>query len=543
MSSNLPASRTARALVARIGVNEDERGFALLSAIVFMVVMAGLSVVLLSAVLGQIIPANIAQKNTLTISSAEAGLQASVGLFRTAAAPPDATGKIYGDPTKLPCSFTGNANGQADGITYTVAISYFLTNPIGQTSAWKADPTNLLGCWTTGTPLGVTNGVRVTTQPNFALVSSRGDAPAIPGVGTTSASSRSLSAVYQFQVSSLNIPGGRIYDRNKAFCLQAASATAGSLVTFQPIAACTTTSANDASQLWIYDTDWKIKLASSTVAPAIPLCITGPAKDGQATQSALLQACKDAADPARWNQLWSWTGAYSWVGQKKTIADGPSGYCLATGFADGSALGGKPLLVATSCNGTFAPSSAVGAGAAGYVTNQMVNYKEFGRCADVTNENITYPFMISYPCKQDPTGTGTYLLWNHKWHYTEAAAGYAGGSPGPIYVTLPSGVNMCLQTPATGSGSSYPTFQACDATNANQNWKRYNDTGDYTTSYLFTDTSGRCLSVSDESAPADLYNGYSKIIVAVCNTHYDQKWNAPSVTTNASVSGYREVAP
>lgn len=47
---------------------------------------------------------------------------------------------------------------------------------------------------------------------------------------------------------------------------------------------------------------------------------------GAAIEDAQLQACR--SDFTRWNQLWSWTGDYSWVGQNPDIASGPSNYCL-----------------------------------------------------------------------------------------------------------------------------------------------------------------------------------------------------------------------
>ena len=61
------------------------------------------------------------------------------------------------------------------------------------------------------------------------------------------------------------------------------------------------------------------------------------------------------------------------------------------------------------------------------ITKQIVNFKEFGRCADVTGANINNAdtpgeFNIVYPCKQDPVGAG--LAWNHKWYYNSPTVGY-----------------------------------------------------------------------------------------------------------------------
>ncbi|MEO8093951.1 MAG: hypothetical protein ABI632_03355, partial [Pseudolysinimonas sp.] len=365
----------------------DEKGVALLTAILFTILMASISVILVSVVLAQTTPSYIAQKSTKTIYAAQAGLQTALGLIRSASAAPDYAGHVYGDPSHLPCSLTGNVSGASDSITYSVTISYFTTDPTGTTAAWQS--ANKMAC---------TSGSGVATTPKYAAISSQGVAPAIPNVTNAATGNRFLSAIYSFKVTNVNIAGGRIYDYNKGYCLDAVTATAGSLVRFLAAASCT----NDALELWVYDTDYEIKLASTLAGGAAGLCITGPVTYGGATQDALLQACKAKTDVARWNQLWSWTGSDAWVGQNQTISAGYSGACLATGYSAGTALTGKYVRVSTGCNGAFAPTSQVGAGAAGYNTHQIVSYKEFGRCADVTGENINATYMISYPCKQDP---------------------------------------------------------------------------------------------------------------------------------------------
>ena len=50
----------------------------------------------------------------------------------------------------------------------------------------------------------------------------------------------------------------------------------------------------------------------------------------------------------------------------------------------------------------WAPDAAVGAGAAGPLTTQIVNFSQFGRCIDVTNQDVTSTFLIVWPCKQAP---------------------------------------------------------------------------------------------------------------------------------------------
>jgi hypothetical protein len=522
---------------------ENERGVALLSAIIFIIIMAGISVVLLSAVLGQIAPANNAQKGTRTIYAAQAGLQTTLGLLRSAAAAPDSQGLVFGSPSKLPCAtaaapLTGNVDALSNGVTYSVQIIYFNDDPTGKLPIWQNDPLNQTSC----------AQLQAGIPPSYAMLMSTGHAPMYSGVADSSPGDRKLSAIYKFKASNVNIAGGRIYDYGNQYCLDAAAASSNNgTMTFQPLGRCN----DDPNQLWVYDTDYKIKLASSIQAGA-PLCITGPAREGDSTQDATLQPCRSTTDPARWNQLWSWTGAYSWVGQKQDIASGPSNYCLATGKPNGSNITNKRLQVSTGCNGQFAPSTRVGAGAAGFTTHQLVNYQEFGRCADVTNEQIGYPFMISYPCKQDPSGLPNlpFLKWNHKWYYSEPTAPVTSPvTPPPTQVSTTilvnvsndlavSSSNYCLETPDTGTGSTYPVFRTCTG-GVRQSWTRVGVAADYLGSYLLIDSNDHCLT-ADPSNPFNL--SYSKITVATCTGSLAQKWNAPAAVGSSTVGGYREVS-
>ncbi|MEO7123227.1 MAG: hypothetical protein ABIY53_08720 [Lacisediminihabitans sp.] len=521
-------TRLRDALVARMR-GDSESGVALLSAIMFMVIMAGISVVLLSTVLGQIVPSNLAQRNTKTIYAAQAGVQASLAMLRSASAPADASGKVYGDPSKLLCSLTGSVDAQANGLSYVATIKYY-----------NADPTKITGA---ANPQIACNAAGVSAKPKFAQISSQGTADPVAGVSSTPTGSRSLSAVYSFQITNINIPGGRIFDGNNNYCLEAMSASAGANIKFTSKGNCV--KAKEANQLWVYNTDYEIALASTTIAGSTPLCITGPKNAGEATQNATLTVC--AAQ--QWNQLWSWTGDYTWQGQNTDITKGYSSYYLAGTFAEGSYL-----QVSTSRNGTFNPLAAVGAGAASAKTLQIVNYLEFGRCLDVTNEQTGSAFMISYPCKQDPSGQGNpagtqNLNWNHKWFYTEPTppAGNPTGPTTPLTQTISVLYNndpaqrFCLQTATNSSGPKYPVLRGCNGSSL-QNWTRVNNTGTYANSYLFVDSSGLCLSVGTD--PSDLFGTpaiISKIVVATCDNSLAQKWNAPAATVGGSVGSYQEV--
>jgi hypothetical protein len=512
----------------RVALRSNESGVALLTSIFFMILAAGLSVVLLSAIISQAAPAIAAAKNTRTVYSAQAGLQTVLGLIRSSGST-DATGHVFGSPALLPCKSSGlsvasgRVNASGVGAYYTVTVDYFTSDPANTTDTWRSS--NRIPC---ASLLSVPPVV-----PKYAYVYSGGKDAAAPA--TPLDGDRSLSAIYKFKVSNVNISGGPIYNSNGQFCLEAVTAVAGSQVKFVTGTPCP----NGALDLWTYSTDYQLELASTTVGGLPGLCISDPRTGSDSsTLAAVLQACRLPADAARWNQLWSWTGDYSWRGQKNPFTNGPSNFCLSPNMPDGSNLSGRYLYVKNGCNGTFAPSSSVGAGAAGYATHQLVNYAEFGRCADVTNEQIASSFMISYPCKQDPTGTGVYLKWNHKWYYDEPPVGTATMGPQPIYVLDSSGTQKCLTTSPGASGHGDVTFNNCTSS-ALQRWTRVNDTGDYAGSYLMIDDAGRCL-FTDTS---DLFNTfYSKVRVTACNGSLAQKWNAPPVYVDSNFGGYREIA-
>ncbi len=218
---------------------------------------------------------------------------------------------------------------------------------------------------------------------------------------------------------------------------------------------------------------------------------------------------------------------------------------------DGTSPIGHFLQVSTDATSTLAPTALVGAGGAYYNTHQLVNYLEFGRCADVTNEVIDYAYMISYPCKQDPTGGTSYITWNQKWYYCEpsdATATCSGVNPTAqqIYVYYQDSASQkrCLQTPLTTAGNFYPIFTTCATSGtlkAQQTWSRVYNSGTYLTSYLLTDEYGRCLGANS----SDLFSTspvISKLTVSTCNGADYQKWNAPATFVDSTVGGYREIS-
>jgi len=500
-------------LARNVRTDRAENGVALMSTILFMFLLGGLSLVLLSTILTQLNASYGATKSTRTVNASQAGLQAGLAIMRSAASDDPLT-PGFGDRSKLPCTvLTGSVDGENADVKYSVSFKYY-----------EDDPATVGAGEITCVP-----GSGPSEQPRYVVVTSEGQAPSRAGVDDAEGN-RKVAATYQFRVTNINIPGGRIFNFDKTKCLEAEGTSANSRIRFVPAAQCANTAKDDV-QSWIYDTTYQIKLASSTVGGGDELCITDPNPTSSSVRDARLQKC--LTNSTRYTQLWSWTGDHSWRGQKNPISNGVSNTCLRSADAR--------LTVDDSCNGGFAPTAAAGAGAAGKATNQIVNYKEFGRCLDVTGENIDATYMIAYPCKQDPTTGQTYLKWNHKWYYSEPPVGQTSLADQQIvvqYLDKPTD-RRCLQAPQDGDGwGAYPRFKACNASNAHQKWTRVQKASDYASSYVFTDYRGRCLTAD---ATDTLDGNWSKITVTACTGSTAQKWNAPSTANDAEFGDFKEI--
>ncbi len=197
--------------------------------------------------------------------------------------------------------------------------------------------------------------------------------------------------------------------------------------------------------------------------------------------------------------------------------------------------------------GLVQPEPQVGAGAASFQTSQLVNYKEFGRCADVTNMTTSFRYMILYPCKQDPSG-GSKLAWNHRWYYG-AETGVAAEPDGASGLSRGSG--CASRTTRTGRRASprrhrdpnppTSTFRSCDST-PSQAFTRYYATGSYTSSYTsWRATAAACRS-GRSSRPATTASTGSTMVLETCDGGPAQKWNAPPTALEPSVSRQLETS-
>ena len=124
-----------------------------------------------------------------------------------------------------------------------------------------------------------------------------------------------------------------------------------------------------------------------------------------------------------------------------------NGYCISSNPYNNPVVGG--FLYEQGCTGgfdteTWNPDTQVGAGAAGNNTQQLVNYLEFGRCLDATDQDPNHAWMIDYPCKQAPDPAK--ITWNQRYTYNSTAKTIS------TYDTA-NGTTYCLTAPATMSGT------------------------------------------------------------------------------------------
>lgn len=511
----------------RPGADGDE-GAALLTVIMLMFIVGALSVLVLGAVVSQVRPTVATQESSRTVFAAEAGVQTALSQIRSATS--SSTGQ--GDRRALPCTVSGSVDGTGGRVTFTATVGYYSANPTGQSDTWLASPDNQLTCTTPGGP---------TKTPSFAVVHAA-------GADTTSGvlvKGRELQAVYTFNVVNQNVAGGLLMSGQGGACLQADSGTEGSLVHYVDQSACR----SDAPlQQWVYDTGYHLALAGSvatttsgSTTTSSALCLTRPLSSAT-DRTVTLQRC--TVDSRSGPQLWTYEGGSRFRSQTDDNSD-YGDECLGSG-QHGNPVG-RNLVSTRDCSsngndyGSFIPEAKVGAGAASMRTSQIVNFLQFGRCMDVTYENIFMDRMIVYPCKQDPSGRDR-VFWNHKWFYgsengVAAEPDGAVGASTRIRVVVPDGTTYCLTTPVSTAPPSYPVFRSCDGSSS-QRYTRTYDTGDLATSYQFRTSDGRCLSIDPVRAAGTTI---SSIVAAPCTGGAEQKWNAPADAQDTSLTAQTEV--
>ena len=304
MTPSIDASRTSA----------KESGAAMVTTLIAIMLTATLSMIMLAVIMNQVVPTSYLQTSSQTIYAAEAGINAVVGQIRTSESVATPLG-VYGDTASLPCESApvmGTVGGATSDLRYEAVIRYYREDPTGQTEAWL--DANKITCAVGSGPV---------QNPVFALITSIGIGAPVPGL-TGVSGDRTLQAVYEFQVTNSNIPGGLIFNQaddaasDRQFCLEAQGLTPGAYVRYAPVAEC---GDDPDHQLWIYAESYQLKLASTTVESSglQPLCITRPSSGAMGLVT--LELCKATTDSARWNQLYSYNGILGFTAENKYITD------------------------------------------------------------------------------------------------------------------------------------------------------------------------------------------------------------------------------
>lgn len=486
-------------------------------AMLVVTVALALSATMVPIVVRQIKATQNYDQRGAALDAAQAGLDVMMARVRAAS---DALQNGYLENIP-PCNMTGTVGATGGGIksTYTVTVAYYFLD--GSTATNCA----------------------VNSVPTSATVSS---------AGTSGKVTRTLTATYVFSTSNTNIPGGQIKisstTLSTAQCLDAgglASPAAGTPVTIQ---ACN----GSGQQQFGYTADLYLKLiySESSSAPSGTCLFAAYPRTSGAT-AVVFQPCPATR---QWKFQWALDGSSVFhATTTSTAADltqpttttpkSDSNFCMNI-RTPGSSSDHAVVLAGCGASGTknvFYSAPGVGAGMAGDATNQLVNYKQFSRCLDVTSKSTGSTYMIAWFCKQDP---GALVDFNQQWVHPVPVLPDIYKT-GPIIVNNTNANsnanngnannNYCLKSPGVVTSTSWVTVVSCkDAVTQAQaalTWKVYHDTGDYGTSYRILDYKGNCLQPTEQgTGVANNYHsdGTSKVLVATCSTAEIQKWNAPA---------------
>jgi len=528
-------------------------------ALLITLVGVTLSASLTSLVVGQLTDSRRAADRTAAVAASQAGLDAGLARIRASV-----TGTA-GDATKLPCtSLAGNLTALAGTSTatpprYALSIGYFLVDPstmIGDLAP-IGDLTNLhrLVAGTTTvtsllTSLGqtVTNTAGLTSAVSSAVGCVDGALPQVPlygllrSSGTVGGTTRTLYAIYTFRTTEETIPGGHVVIAGSGgiYCLGAGNASPAAGYAVLAVLC----SSSDKQTKFIYPKNLSLSLSLSRSTTSYPygLCITAASQANNVP--ARFQACAATKSST---QQWSYeVNAQTYYGTSDGVNS--SGFCLNM-QTPGLALSPIVLKNGGSCGTAgvagraMVPDAEVGAGAAGVNTGQLVNYKEIGRCLDLTNEDPTgswftsrglAPALITYPCKQTFSGS---VYWNHKWTGPTIPAG-SYQVTGQVYTSPNAGSKYCLKSP--GATGGYVWVASCTIGGSALQWTVYGGAPLAADAYQITDQYGHCLEAAGSLGSAYLFLGWSEVITVTCDGSAIQKWNVPASFGAGPLKGMHE---
>ena len=511
-------------------------------AMLLIVVGLSLSGLLASAVAMQITGTRSTVHSSEALDAAQSGIDVALGQIRLAVT------DGAGDPAKLPCGPLSGSVNPATQQSYRVEVYYLRTQPPAGDVSWAQS--NKMIC--AGAHL---SGAET---PVYVLLSSTGRAS---NTADTNAP-RTVTATYTLHSKSReNVAGGLVHvlgQNNPDLCFSAPGTTppAGAALTLQVC------DSNDDKQKFAYVSNLNLVLVASRADGSRGMCLDAPPVHGE---QVVFRPC---ADPTVERQQWSLNDRANFEGTRNAARDQQCFHVVSPGIAGSTivlhASADDPAGVSQydkACGDeytvtrSFQPDPAVGTGGAGAKINQLVNFQQFGRCFDVSGNDVNEHYMVIWPCKQSPSGV---VQWNQVWHLPAIPD---GGSSGTGIIWLHSDQDnrdYCLSSPGRlnpdrydPSTASYPKLVTCDPTapaTAATTWTRRGATGVFTTAYRIETTYGAPPGSSWCLAPTDTSFDYwytgnrdvSKGTLAVCDGSRGQKWNADPMVLSSAVSDVSE---
>jgi hypothetical protein len=290
-------------------------------------------------------------------------------------------------------------------------------------------------------------------------------------------------------------------------------------------------------QQFFYDSNLSLRLARSMVtAPPNGLCVSM----STTSKAVTMEPCLSAG--SSFVQQWTLNANAAFVATPGTpsvcLAVRPTGTNIVTTPC-------KPINTYDS-TGSWLPTPSVGTGAAGAANKQLVNFSQFGRCAQVAGQTAptsdTKPFIL-YPCEQHALAVPSAVPWFQQFSYNSSGRWEMTTNPA-------DSKKYCLTSQGVVN-KPVLVLECAAAANPNllQKWTDYGAANQATASqwsygqrYRIVDHNGLCMSLNPtpgaNAAFVDPITSqyYSKITSETCNGSAPQKWNAapPDQSTTRS---------
>jgi len=572
------AEKISRRYREHLGLRDEQGMMMMTVTLVLITILSIIAFTITAQAIGQFgLTSNVSNRNG-ALEGALSGVQAVVANIRAAAQ------DGYVVTSELPCSDESGQTNISGSSSFMVSVQYQDQTPQGTYTSVTC--TQGLGPAAGASGDFLARAVITSCSPETACPTDPNAAPSGSTVW------RRLVSTYDFNTYYANIPGGLIWSYSGEQCFEASynngSSPSGG-VTLEVTNSCSST---NSFERFAYTTNWNlaIQLAGGEY------CVEDPEDVSPAASSPVALTTSSCAT----NAVDQWgvndDGGIEGVETASVPAGQPNGWCLANPLsANPTTTETEDATVEnTDCDSqfdntaTWLLSPQVGAGASqpasGQVfgiTNQLVNFQEFGDCLDATNASVqgTYTnytnvpgVLIDYMCKQFPDTTD-YPLWNQRWCFNQLSTTTSGNLTLPVGVIYtpyttdgdtvtcsnppPTSV-YCLISPlqaASSSGGStawvrvYTSSQtSCDPASSYSSqpddllWTEWGDSGGTTHEYTWTDDDGYCLEANTANKQYPSGNGdeFSTIQVDTCNGSYEQKWNAPPLLGTSQITNTHE---